>query len=487
MNLEFKFVASNYKKGCVALRNLDILFINPNVSEEEIYGKRFKKLGAMQPPLGMCYIASYLREKKITSRILDANYYSYSNHQICNTINSLSPSIVGIYATTMCFNKVRKLAEDIKSTCKDIPIVLGGPHLQACQEDFTSSCFDYGVVGEGEITVAELILAFNNDPHDLGNVKGLLWKKNGKAIFNGFRPYHEPLDDFPIPARDMLPPIDKYHLKAMITKLEPATHLLSSRGCPYGCIFCNNIFGRKVRYHSAEYVINEVSDLVYNYGMKEITFNDDTFLINAERVYEICELIKKNKLKFTWSCLMNVKNVKKELLKAIRDAGCWLIQPGIESGNQRILNSIGKPVNLEEAKMVCAWAKEIGLKVKPSFIIGLPGETEESIEETIKYAISLKTHYPAFALMTPYPGTKLWDEMDNYGSMISTEYDKLNPARYVSFVPYGLSAELLKRKQIEAYRRCYLRVDMVIRHLLSIRNYYDLRKMVWAAEALLSK
>lgn len=465
---------------------MDILFVNPAVSAEAIYGKRFKKLGATQPPLGMCYIAAYLAKHGITSEILDANFFHYSSNEVCKNIKKYSPPVIGLYATTMGYNKVKQLAYEIKRNCGDIPIVLGGPHVQAVgQDSVKESCFDFGVMGEGEITVHEFITALK-DGKDLSEINGLLLKKDGQIIVNSKRILNKNLDDLPFPARDKLQFLTKYHLKAMITKYKPATHMLTSRGCPFSCIFCNHIFGRNIRYHSPEYVVGEMEELVYKYGMREIAINDDTFLINHKRVFRICELIKERKLKVTWSCLMNVKNITLDVLKVIKDAGCWLIQPGIESGNQEILKIIDKPVVLEEALRVSKWAREVGLMVKPSFILGHPTETKETIEQTINFAIKMKAHYPAFALMTPFPGTRLWDEAEKYGTFDKSDFDKLIPSSSASFVPYGLNEKYLKAKQLEAYRRCYLRPDMIARHILTIKGWTDVRKMFHAAIALLT-
>ena len=464
---------------------MDILFVNPNVNARIIYGKAFEKLGATQPPLGACYVASYLLKNNHEPGILDANLLLASDVDICERINDLKPRVVGFYMTTMACNIVKKVACEIKRRCHDVPIVIGGPHLQGVGRNvLEETCFDFGVVGEGEITTLEFLEELQGG-HNYARVQGLIWKKENRNIMvNEARPFHDELDDFPVPARHLLPPLDKYRLKAMITKYHPAAHMLTSRGCPFHCVFCNNFFGNKVRFHSAEYVVDEMTELVSRYGMKEITLNDDTFLINPSRIFRICELIKERKLKVPWSCLMNVKTCTYELLKAIKDAGCWLIQPGIESGNPDILKLIRKPVDLDQALKVSAWARKIGLMVKPSFIIGHPGETAETIEDTIRFAIKMKSHYPSFALMTPFPGTQLWEMAEQYGTFDKTNFESLIPSRSVSFVPKGLTANFLKKKQKEAFRRVYLRPGMIMRHLLSIRGWEDCRKLFLALRAL---
>lgn len=465
---------------------LTILFINPFVSPEETYGK-FRKLGAVQPPLGMCYIAALLEKYDYQVSILDANLLGLTPEKVIEKALKVKPDLIGLYSTTMGYNKVRDLAKTLKSKRPEIPIVVGGPHVSGmAEETLQETCFDYGVIGEGEITVLELIKALEENKN-LREVDGLVYRKEGKVVRNSPRKMIENLDTLPFPARHLLPPLKRYHLKAMITKRFPATHIFTSRGCPYNCIFCGHSFGKKLRFHSPEYVVNEMEELAKKCGIKEITINDDTFTVSKKRVYIICELLRKKRLGIVWSCLIRVDNVDKPLLKAMKRAGCWLVQPGIESGNQEVLDFIRKDITLEEARNACRWAKEVGIQVKDSFILGHPRETRETIEETIEFAKSLKTHFAAFALMTPYPGTELWQIADQYGTLDKSDLSKLVPSIQASFVPFGLTAEYLKKKQAEAYRRCYLNPGMIARHLISIRGWEDIRKMFYAAQALISK
>jgi len=292
------------------------------------------------------------------------------------------------------------------------------------------------------------------------------------------------LDSLPFPARHLLPPLDIYKPKAIMYKKLPSTQIFTSRGCPYQCVFCQNPFGRRVRYHSPEYVVSEIEHLTKDYGIRDIVINDDTFTVNKERVHEICDLIDRRNIDIKWSCNVRVDCVDLPLLKRMKGAGCWLIMPGLESGNDGILKTLKKGITVEQGRNVCRWARQVGLWIKPSFIIGNPLETENSIEDTIEFAVSLKTHYPSFALMTPLPGAELWETAEQYGVFDRSDLAKLTPSQNACFVPYGLCADYLIRKQKEAFRRCYLNLGMIIRHLKGISSFEDVRKMSHAAMAI---
>lgn len=462
-----------------------VMFINPLVSAEETYGKRFKRLGAVQPPLGMCYIAAVLEREGYNVRILDANCLGLLAPEVIPEIASFAPQLIGLYTTTMGSTRVTQIAQEIKQAFPGTPIVLGGPHLLGMGKDILkNSCFDYGVVGEGEMTALELVKGLEAGS-DVTGTNGLILRKEGQVVQNPPREAIKDLDSLPFPARHLLPPLSQYHLKAMITKKHPATHIFTSRGCPYSCIFCTDPFGKKVRFHSPEYVVAEMEHLVKDHGIKEVTINDDTFNVNRKRVFEFCKLLKKKNLKITWSCLLRVNLVDKELLKEMKGAGCWLIQPGVESGNQKILDFIKKDITVEQVLNCSKWAREVGLMIKPSFIIGHPMETKVTVEDTIRLAQSMKAHYPAFALMTPFPATEMWEIADRYGTFDRSNLSRLVPSMNACFVPKGLTSEFLVKKQKEAFRRLYLDPAMVFRHVFAIRSFTDIRKMWWAFQGLM--
>ena len=216
--------------------------------------------------------------------------------------------------------------------------------------------------------------------------------------------------------------------------------------------------------------------------------NDDTFTVNKDRVYKICELIRKQNLDIIWTCNIRVNTVDKPLLKAMKGAGCWLIMPGLESGSQKILDALKKGTTLEQARNAIAWAHEVGLMTMPSFIIGNPLDTEDTIEETIRFAKSLKTYYPKFTIMIPYPGTPLWNIAEKYGRIDRNgDFSKfILASSEPPFVPHGLTKDVLIQKQREAFRRLYWDPAMIWRHLTSINSLEDIKRLWKGVATILS-
>jgi radical SAM superfamily enzyme YgiQ (UPF0313 family) len=233
-------------------------------------------------------------------------------------------------------------------------------------------------------------------------------------------------------------------------------------------------------------VADEITLLVKNFGAKEIKINDDTFNLIEERVLNIFDILDRRGIKIFWSCNLRVDTVKnKSFLKAIKERGCWLVGLGLESGNQKILDTLKKGITIEEAKQVCAWAFEAGLKVQASFIIGNPLDTEETIMETIDFARSLPLNYPSFALMTPFPGTELWQTANEFGTFSYEKFSDLRVSHNPKFIPSGLSAKKMSYLYNKAYRDAYLNPRMIFRQLTNIGSFSEALRLCSAAFSFL--
>lgn len=464
---------------------MKILLINPLINNNLVYG-RFQRSGGYLPPLGLAYIAAYLAQFGHRVHILDANALLLDESGILKNIQHGGPDLIGITATTLSYYSARDLANAIKKYHPLIPIVLGGPHVSGMVPDILSEdVFDFAVFGEGEVTMHHLVQTLA-DKGDLNDVAGLAFRSGNDVVINSPRKPINDLDTLPIPARQLLPDLKIYKPKAVSYKRLPTTHIFTSRGCPFNCIFCNTSFGKRVRFHSPEYVVSEIEYLVKHYNIREVIINDDTFIIDRERVYQIFELLKKKGLEISWSCNVRADLVDRALLKDMKSAGCWAVALGIESGSQHILDLLKKGTSLEQGIQACRYANEAGLSVRPSFIIGNPGETPETIEKTIRLAMSLPVHFPSFSLMTPFPGTEIWKRADEFGTFDHQDFSRLSLSSRASFVPRGLTSKFLEDKVKEAYRRVYLRPGMVIRHLKKITGLNDVKKMLIAGYELLS-
>ncbi len=464
---------------------MKIQLINPLINKDVIYG-RFHRSGGNLPPLGLAYIAAYLEKSGHKVRILDANVFQMDDHAIIKDILQYTPDMIGLTATTLSYSRAKDLACKIKQHDKNLKIVLGGPHiLEMENEVLEEEYWDYTVSGEGELTICHLVNTLE-EGGDLHEVEGLAFRKRDDIIVNSPRDPIRNLDSLPFPARHLLPSLIKYKPKAISYKTLPSTHIFTSRGCPYKCIFCRTCFGRRVRFHSPEYVISEIEYLKKKFGVQDIIINDDTFIIDRERVFRICELLRKKGLSVDWSCNIRADLVDRELLKMMKSAGCWSVALGLESGSQDILDLLKKGTTLEQGIQACHDAHGVGLSVRPSFILGNPTETKETIEKTIHLAMSLPVHFPSFSLMTPFPGTEIWKRAKEFGTFNESDFSRLSLSSKASFVPWGLTSDFLENKVKEAYKRVYLRPGMIIRHLKKITGLRDIKKMLIACFELLS-
>ncbi|MDD5687502.1 MAG: radical SAM protein [Elusimicrobia bacterium] len=462
---------------------MKILLINPYLSQEISYGKNFKRLGAVMPPLGLCYIAGVLEKEGYLVNIIDANLKCMSNKDILDIIGKNIPDIIGFYATTLSIDIVVETVKDIKEKYPEIYITIGGPHISGYGKD-TLKCkyFDFGIIGEGEYSFLDLVKCLESGSNNFDNIKGLVYKKNGEIIRNEPVQPIKNLDELPFPARHLLTDIKNYHEKIMLYKKQPVAHIFTSRGCPYKCIFCQTPLGKTVRFHSAEYVADEITKLVNDFGVKEIKINDDTFNLNEGRIIRIFDILKKRGIVIPWTCNLRVNTIKdKNFLKDIKERGCWMIRPGLESGNQKVLDVLKKGITLEQGKQVCIWAKDVGLKIQAFFVIGNPLDTEETICETINYAKSLPIDYPAFSLMTPFPGTEMWEKANEYGTFSYNKFSDLAYSHKVTFIPYGLNKNKLLYLYRKAYKDSYLNIRMILRHLKNIDSFVEFKRMCSAA------
>lgn len=466
---------------------MKIILINPPLTVEEVYGK-YSALASFQPPVGLCALAAYLIKHGYSVSILDANILNISVNDIAAGIIKEMPNLVGIYTNTTNYYAVSKLVFAIKQENPSLKIVLGGPHPTFLPEVTLQEIpADYCVIGEGEETLLELVRYLENNSSGISKIDGLAFKEGDeKVTINKPRNRIKELDNLPFPAVHLLPPLSKYKLYLLQYKRLPYMTVLTSRGCPYKCIFCNTPFGKTVRFHSPEYVLDYAEYLSKNFGVKELFFVDDTFTLDENRVSKMCELMCNRKLDIKWyaSTRANIKN--KNLFSQMKKAGCWTCAIGVESGDTKILRLIGKDISLDEVRLACSAAIKAGLVLKTFFIIGNPGETTETIDRTIKFAKSLKSHFPVFSLMTPYPGTELWERAETYGVFDRSNFQRLllsssDPA----FIPYGLTKNILLKKQAEAFRKVYFNLGMVIRQLKTIESLEDIKKLCKAIVAFI--
>ena len=395
----------------------------------------------LEIPLNLCYLASVLKTAGHDCLILDGNlippetietsqkwldyrgiisdYDRYlealrGDHPAWNRVESLvkwfKPSIVGITIMTGTYGSALRTAKIVKKMCPDVPVIVGGPHPTILPEDtLREDCWDVVVKGEGEYSLLELVNCLERRK-PLNAIRGISYKEEGAIRHNLPRPFIENLDLIPFPARDLIFEKERYSTNSF-------GFVLTSRGCPYNCIFCAShmIWGRRVRYRSAENVIAEIKEVKEKFGTKIFRFNDDAFTIDQDRVRKICRLIIEEKLDIKWYCGTEVDLISYDLLRKMKEAGCVRIHFGVETGNPRVLKSIKKGVTLGQVRQALKMAKKVGITTITYFMIGFPDETRQEVRDTINFMKELKPDKAVWGIVTPYPGTELYGIVNEKG------------------------------------------------------------------------
>jgi anaerobic magnesium-protoporphyrin IX monomethyl ester cyclase len=458
-----------------------VLLIFPPYSLKETFGN-LSEVGNMLPPLGIAYIGAALEKAGHEVKIIDAPPLRWGIKEVVAETKKFKPDLIGISASTVSYNRAVKLAQSLKKSVK-ASLVLGGPHVTACpREVMKQGYFNFGVIGEGEETTVELagVLEKGKDPK---KIKGLIYKKGRKIIQTEPRFYLEDLNKLPFPARHLMPDFKLYHPTPATYKKFPVGTMITSRGCPNRCTFCfRGVFGNRWRYRSPESVVSEIEELVNTYKVGEIRIWDDTFNVDQKRVIAICKLILKRKIKVSWTCLGRVNSVSLKMLRAMKAAGCWQISYGIESGNEDILIRIQKGITKAMVRRAINLTQKAGLQSLGFFILGLPGDTKTTMNETIQFAKELPLSVANFTITTPYPGTEIWFEAERRGLLKGLSYDDLmvNLPKKLYYVPEGLDRETLQAFEKKAYKEFYRNPKFILRQLRQIDSPVDLFRKIQA-------
>ncbi len=438
-----------------------ILLIYPDEPKRR-YGS-YSKAGSFLQPLGVVYIASLLEENGYKVRIIDNSIMLWSMDKIVEETRDFNPDYIGLSSTTIMIPYIMKLAKELKKVMPDIPLVVGGAGITVEKDILFKTDIDFGIYGEGEYTFLELISALD-EKKSYSNIKGLIIIAEKKI--NPPRPYLENLDELPLPSLNLLP-MEKYSISPDRFFDSPVGTIISSRGCPYYCIFCDHtIFSRVYRGHSPERVVQEMKRLVDYFGVKHIAFEDDLFVYDKKRIIEICKLIKKKRLKVKWQCTARANLVDEELIKEMASAGCWMINIGVESGSQRILNLIKKGITIEQVKRAVRLMHKYKIKARGYFMINHPSETLEEMNASMDLALELPFHTIIVCITVPYKNTELWDIAKKYGKFKKdidqmTEFSD-NP----NFITDGFTKEDILRLQKKFYIRFFFRPKQILKQVL---------------------
>lgn len=435
-------------------------------------------------PLGTLYVASSLMKAGHEVKFLNGAFLSKT--EIMSSLAEFQPQFIGLYSTTFGWKKAVETAQMIKASQPGVFIAVGGPYPIAkrehCLQDAAS--IDAVVTGEGEATVVEIVERLSRG-YGLHGVRGVIFRSGTRTIVNPDRPFNVDLDSLPFPARELLGGTDSYIPPPATYKRKPVAVIMTSRGCNRRCIYCFQMDKERtsgIRYRSIGNVMQEIEHCLAQ-GYREIKFIDDTLAADYDRAMQLAHEIKARKLDFTWFASACVNQVDRTLLRAFKEAGCWAILMGAESGVQKNLNTIRKGTTLEQVRAAVKAAKDSGLKVFTPFLFGIPGETFEEGLTTIEFACELDPDVANFHALTPFPGTELHDNIVRYGVMS----DDLADFTYqgAAFVPYTMSRDEITRLRQIAFRKFYSRPRFLLRRLFGIRTVNDLKASLNGLRSLL--
>lgn len=450
-----------------------VLIIPPYDLMAKGYGVKKKIRAGFLLPLGLGYLAAPLLKSGHQVKIIDSPPLNYQNDDVIKDIRQFCPDLIGVSALSSSAEEAYSLIRQLKLEFPNLPLVFGGAHVNCFAEKVTKDVpmVDCLVYGEGEITLKRIVDSLEQTGKIAKNIRGT-WVKDEQGNFFQNPPAEiiENLDDFLSPSFELYDLSIYQPMPLQALKL-PQVNLITSRGCPWGrCTFCfeSGKASQKYRRHSVQRVIAEIKLLINNYGVKEITFWDDNFLIGDRWVYEFCDALDREKIVMPWSVQSKVNSINRPLLTRAKKSGLWSILFGFETGNEDLLLRIKKGATLDQARQAVKYCHELGILVRGSFMLALPGENKAKAQKTIDFAKELNPHFVHFFLTHPEWGTELYDDAIKSGRFIPS-YRGRNE---VSYIPDGYKdAAEIRAVQKKAYQSFYFRPSFFWKHLKRIDSW----------------
>ena len=446
-----------------------VLLVHPLGYRTDAAGADIARLANIMPPIGLAGLAAWLDRKGFETTLIDCYAHPDALARIREVLQDRAPDFLGLSCTTSSFLDGVRIAELAKSIRPSIKTVVGGPHVSALKTKSIEgySALDFGVVGEGEETLAELAGGGWENP---ASVKGLVYRTaDGTTAFNGYRDQHLELDDLPFPAYEKL---DGYPASYMLPIFNypraPNSSCVSSRGCPYACSYCDrSVFGRSFRYNSADYMVAHVRHLKERFGVRHINFYDDQFTFNRKRVEAFARQLLDRPLGVTYNCAARAEHLDADLLRLMKASGCWMISLGIETGDPDLLAQHRQRSDLDLLADRIRMIKRAGIRVKGLLMMGLPGESEASVRRSMEYVYSLPIDDFNLTKFTPFPGSPIYENIRDLGDF-DEDWEKLD-CMHFQFIPRGMTRPQLEILFKEFYRR----------HFMRPRILADYTSMIW--------
>jgi len=430
-----------------------VIFVRPpNLQKSE----QWKKQGVTRCPLNISLLASYLRsEGDYQCSLIDFEVMEvHSPEHMAEIVLKESPKYICITTLTPRYPTVVRMCRRIKQLSSDVVTIVGGPHVTGAPMTALHEGISYGIIGEGEEALLDLLNTLE-EGRDISKVSNLIYRDADTIKINKARPFIKDVDKLPFPAWDLMK-FDEYHDPAYFKGSHVA--IFSGRGCPHDCSFCASCvtWKRRLRERSVENVMDEIRYIVNVLGINNLMFWDDSFAANKKRALAICNHIIEEKIAINFTVQIRADSISEELVKALRKSGCSFAAIGVESGNEEILKRVGKKETKDQFRTAVKMMKKEGLPIIASYIIGLVGDTHETIKETIDFAFELDADQSKFMILAPFPGTRDYDLAVRKGLVDPMNFDQMESLNYYDSVAINLSEvsdEDLIRYQDEAYER----------------------------------
>lgn len=434
-----------------------VLFVRaPNLYKSE----QWKKQGVLRTPTNLAMLASYIRENgQYEPEILDLELEDLNTiPQIADRVISRNSRYLGFSTLTPRFPTILKICQEIKRKSPEMKTIIGGPHISGRPLDCKYEGIDFGIVGEGEIGLLSLLQTLRGK-EDCSKVPNLVYKNNsGELIVNARAPFIKNLDSLPLPAWDLLD-MQAYRDPPFFGE-EPHAGVFTTRGCPQNCLFCASkvTWERRLRFRSIDNIMQEFTELKQNFGIRNLYFYDDHFATKEARTLALCERMKPLNLRYI--AQIRADSITPKLAEALKDSGCISAALGIESGNEEMLKKIRKNETKEEMRAAVKMLKAVGVPITTSYILGLPGDTHETIQQTLDFARELNTEQMKFMLLTPVPGTDVYRLAVERKLLDPKDFEQMENTTYYDRTAVNLSnvsTEDLLRYQDIAYRELDLK------------------------------
>ena len=469
---------------------LDCLLISPPIFYED-KENIWKEINSNFPPPGLAYIAAYLRSKNHQVRVIDCNidaptvesFRPFFEREFIKKFSSIA--VIGITAMTCNIKKAYKIAQICKEYYPQATVVLGGVHATFVTDEVIRNKFvDITVVGEGEITMEEIVAGKNPD-----EIKGVVFKKfydrnKYKIITNPPRERITNLDALPMPAYDLFPVLKYKPAKGAYKRL-PAMNMMTSRGCPGRCTFCSKTLGNRIVFKSAQKIFEEIQYLIKHYGIKQILFYDDTFTVYKDNVSKLCDLILENKVDISWTCFARVDFIDLEMLKKMKKAGCHQVMYGVENVDETVLKNVNKNINLPQVINAVKWTKQAGIECRLAFMVGSPGDDKEIIKKNIDFVKKLDPDLLVANITTPFPGTDMFKWAKEKNLILTYDWDDYTLAKPVMRLE-NLSASQIQGLYKLMYKSFYVRPSYILKKLLGIRSIEDVKILLGGLKSVFS-